>query len=220
MLKIILKKLYGFTLVEIMVALAINAIIFIALISMFGANLTHYRKTLDTNRLYLQLQGALDLISNDIRRAGYWTNASNDIGTGGNTNPFMTSGTDIQTGASNTCILISYDRDNNGSIPAISANYDDERYGYRLNNSAIQSRPWGATFACNATDWENITDPTVITVTQLNFTLNQQSVIISGTTGITIRSVDITVTGQLTNDASVSRTLTRSVRIQNDKFTP
>jgi prepilin peptidase dependent protein B len=214
------KSIAGFTLTELMVALAVNAILFIAFIGIFITNLEHYRKTLNANRLQSQLQSAMDIMGNDIRRAGYWANSRNDIGTGANTNPYMNSGMDITTYNSNTCILFSYDHDNSGALPSSSNSYDDERYGYRLSNQAIQTKPWGAAYDCNATDWENMTDPTIIRVTQLTFVLTQQAALVDGTKGMTVRSVDITLTGQLVSDASVTKTLTQHIRVQNDKFTP
>lgn len=213
----------GFTLVELLIALALNAIILTALISIFIANLYHYRNVINTNRLEQTLQAAMDIMANDIRRAGYWSNASNDLALDQNNNPFMASGLDVALGNSNTCILFSYDHDFNGALPSISSSYDDERYGYRLNGQAIQSRPWGATFSCSASAsaWENITDPTIVTVTALTFSLTTQTVTTGpGTAGITLRSVDVTLTGQLASDSTVTKTITQHIRIRNDKFIP
>lgn len=206
-----------------MVALVVNAIVFTALMGVFIANLDHYTKVINTNRLNQQLQGALQIMTADIRRAGYWANANNDIGADANSNPFMASGADITIGASNTCILFTYDRNGDGSLPSIGSSSDDERYGYRLSGGAIQTRPWGASFSCSAANsaWENVTDPTVVTITALTFTLTTQTLATGpGTAALNMRSVDISVTGQLVNDSTVTKTLTQHVRIRNDKFTP
>lgn len=224
LLKNLPSKIHGFTLPEVIIALAINAFLMIALVIVFMANLDHYNNLLNNAVLSEQMQTAMDIISGDIRRAGYWANAANDIGNHTNTNPFMASGADISVGGTgNSCILLTYDHDNNGSLPAISSSYDDERYGYRLNGSTLQARPPGATFSCNASasSWENMTDSNVITMTALTFTLNTQTITAGpGTRGIIIRSVDITMTGQLASDSTVTKTLTRHIRIRNDKYTP
>lgn len=225
MLKRFKNKYAGMTLVEILIALAVNGILLAALVSVFSANINNYTKTLNTSRLIQNLQTALLIMSNDIRRAGYYANAYNDIGTGLNNNPFVSTsnGTDVSINSSNNCILFSYDHDSNGAIPAISASIDDERYGFRLLNQAIQARPPGAAFSCTAgsTAWENITDTNIIQITNLTFTLNQSTITTGpGTKGIIIRSVDITITGQLTNDSSITKTLTQHVRIINDKYIP
>lgn len=217
-------KSAGFTLVELLIALAINAFLMVALIIVFVMNLDHYNSLLNNAVLNEQMQTAMEIMSGDIRRAGYWGNASNDIGTDQNNNPFMASGTDISVGGTgNSCILLTYDRNNDGSLPSISSSYDDERYGYRLSGTTLQARPAGATFSCtaSASSWENVTDSNIITITALTFTLNTQTITSGpGSRGIAVRSVDITMTGQLVSDSTVTKTLTRHVRIRNEKFIP
>lgn len=217
-----LTRMKGFTLIEMLVALAVNILLLLSLVGIFASNLSHYNKVINTDRLNQQLQGALMVMVNDIRRAGYWPNAYLDIGTGANNNPFMSGTADIHTPSSN-CILFTYDYNSDNALPTISNAYDDERYGFRLNNQVLQARPAGAPFDCGAgtTAWENVTDPQIVRITNLSFTLNQQTVPIGATSSsLTIRSVDISLTGQLVSDASVTKTLTQHVRIRNDKYVP
>jgi prepilin peptidase dependent protein B len=218
------KKNRGFTLSELLVALVVNALIFIFLIALFISNLNHYNLVLSTNRLNEQLEAIMMMMSADIRRAGYWGNANSNIGTNTNTNPFMVTGTtDITIGGTgNSCILLTYDRSGNGLLAPISTTSDDERYGYRLNGTNIQTRPWGASFSCGAgaTAWENMNDST-ITITALTFTETTQTVTTGpGAQGIITRSVDITLTGKLTNNPAITKTLTQHIRVSNDKFLP
>ena len=211
----------GVTLTEMMIAVAINAVLLVGLVSIFVMNLNHHRESIEESRLSQQMHSAMDVMVLEIRRAGYWSNSRVDIGTDTNTNPFMAIGTDIAVNASNNCILFTYDHDKNGALAAISSSSDDERYGFRLMNNAIQARPPGAAFDCNAVTsaWEDITDQGVIQVTALVFTLNEDTVITGpGPIGITIRSVDISMTGALTGNASVTKTLTQHVRLRNDKY--
>lgn len=214
------KAAAGFTFTELMIAMALNGFLFVAIVAIFVAGLTHYNTIFQTNELYTQLHAAMDVMVADIRRAGYWSNASTIIGTSSNTNPFMAAGTDISVGTGNNCILLTYDHTNSGSLPAISSTYDDLRYGYRLNGGAVQSRPWGATFACTAaaTNWTNITDTNVINVTTLSFTLSTQ-VITEGAHTITVRYVTITLTGTVKGNTAISETLVENVRVANDKYT-
>lgn len=215
------KSSGGFTLIELMIALAINLILFGGLIMVFISNINHYKTSINVNRLNQQMQTAMLIMSSEIRRAGYWANAQNDLGSSTNNNPFMASGADITTGNSGSCILFTYDRDGNGSVSAISATTDDEHYGFRLSGQILQTRAYGAAFDCSAaaTAWDNITDSNVIQVTSLTFTLNQSTVTTGpGNKGITIRSVDISMTARLTSDNSVSKTITQHVRLMNDKL--
>lgn len=210
----------GFTFTELMIALSINGFIFVALIAIFVSGLTHYNSAFQTNQLYTELHAAMDTMVNDIRRAGYWSLASSIIGSHSNTNPFMAAGTDLTLGSGNTCILFTYDHTNSGALPAISSSSDDLRYGYRLSGGAIQSRPWGSTFACTAAanNWTNITDTNVITISNLNFALSSQ-VVTSGSHTITIRYITITLTGYLKSNSAITETLVANVRIANDKYT-
>lgn len=222
MLKRRLTKICGFTLTELIIAVAINALLFGALITIFLANLNHYRMTININRLNQQLYAVVDIMAAEIRRAGYWANAKNDLGTNQNNNPFMATGVDISVTSGN-CILFAYDHDKNGTLPSIGSASDDERYGFRLSGQTIQTRPPGATFACNASasSWENITDTNVVQITALTFTLNTSTVVTGpGSRGLTQRSVDISVTGRLASDNTVTKTVTQHVRIHNDKFIP
>jgi len=218
-----LKKLFqfsGFTLTELVIALALNGFIIVGLIAIFVSGLTHYNTMFQTNQLYTELHAAMDIMVMDIRRAGYWSQASSIIGTHSNTNPFMASGADISVNGSNNCILFTYDHTNSGSLPSISSSYDDLRYGYRLSGGAVQSRPWGATFACTAaaSNWTNITDTNTINVSALNFALSTQVVTVGSHT-MTIRYVTITLTGKLLSNTAITETLVENVRIANDKYT-
>jgi prepilin peptidase dependent protein B len=223
MKRITLQKTAGFTLTELLVALVINVLVLSSLLAVFIANINHYTTSIATNRLNQQLQAVMQLMTSDIRRAGYWSNSANLIGTDTNTNPFMATGTtDITVGGTgNSCILFTYDHNGTGTLPALSTTADDDRYGYRLMNGAVQTRPWGASFSCSAsaTNWENVTDSTV-TITALTFTLTTQTVATGlGTSGLKTRSVDITLTGQLTSNSTITKTLTEHIRIRNDYFT-
>lgn len=214
-----LKTKSGFTLTELMIALSLNGFLIVGLIAAFVSGLTHYNTTYSTNQLDVQLHAAMDSMVSDIRRAGYWSLSSSIIGSHANTNPFMTSSTDITIGSGNNCILVTYDHTNTGALPAISSSVDDCRYGYRLSGGAVQSRPWGAPFACNASasSWTNITDPNTVNISVLNFAQSTQVVTGAGHT-ITIRYVTITLTGSLVTNSTITKTLTTNVRVENDKY--
>jgi prepilin peptidase dependent protein B len=212
----------GFTFSELLIALVINMVLLAALVGLFSTNISNYNKTNSSDMLNQQLELALQLMTSEIRRAGYWSNASNDINTGQNNNPFMATGVDISL-PSSSCILFTYDALSTGTLPSISSSTDDDRYGFRLNNQTIQARPKGASFSCNAASdaWENVTDPNIVNITALTFTLNSTTVPVGESNLIiTIRSVDITLTGQLVSNSAVTKTLTQHVRIRNDKFVP
>jgi prepilin peptidase dependent protein B len=217
-----LIKQRGLTMAEMMIALAVNFVILLGLISVFSNNISHTNKTTSQDLLNQQLESAMQMMANDIRRAGYWGNAKSDIGTGVNNNPFMAAAVDITVSGGN-CILFAYDYNSDGLLASIGATADDEHYGYRLNSQTLQSRPFGSSFACTAaaTNWENVTDPTTVLITALSFTLNSSTVPVGATAKtMQVRSVDISITGQLTGNTAVTKTLTQHVGIMNDKFVP
>lgn len=219
-------KQAGFTLVELMVALLVSSMLVGSAIAILSTTVKHNHETINAIRLYQELQGTLELMANDIRRAGYWSNASNDIGSDTNTNPYMAAGTDISINGPNTCILMSYDANDNGILPALNTASDDERYGYRLNGTAVQARPYDAPFVCTAAPgaWEDITDSKSIAITQLQFNNTNTAVDAdgtgAGTATINIRNIDITITGHHVDAPNVSKSLTYHVRLRNDKFIP
>lgn len=210
----------AFTLVELLISLAISTAIVLGLMGLIAGSVRHSNAALQVARLDRALHTAMDVMVSDITRAGYWAGSDTS-----NTNPFMISGsTDIQ--ISGSCILLTYDKNQNSSLPSITSSSDDERYGFRLNGGAIQYRPWGATFSCTAaaSAWENLTDPNVITITAFTPTLTTTSVDIDGTGSGTatnnIRKVTLTITGTLVRDTSVTRTVTQEIRVSNDKYAP
>lgn len=212
----------GFTLLELMIALAISVIVMAGVLALFINMINHSRGTIDAGRLDRELHSVLTAMGTDIRRAGYWGQAETS-----NSNPFMVTGsTDLSINGANDCILVTYDHDDDGVLPAISAGVDDERYGYRKTGDAIQFRPRGSTFDCTATaaNWSDLTDPNVVTITAFNIVKNEDDIDLDGagpgTEKMTVRSITITITGQLTNDASVTKTYTQTVRVYNDKYTP
>lgn len=216
----------GFSLVELMVALSLSSLVLVSVVALFSDNVRHSKDNFNANRLHQEMQAAVEVMVKDIRRAGYWGNAITDIDTGANTNPFMASATDITINGNNDCILFSYDRDDNGALPTLGSGNDDERYGYRLSNGVIQSRPSGSPFSCTTanTNWEDIIGSKIIQITGLTFTPTIKSIDLdgaeSGTANTLIRTIDITLSGQLKNDSSVNHTITHRVRVRNDKFAP
>ncbi len=216
------NKQSGFTLIEIIVALAISSILMLALAAVFSNVVRHSNESLSQSRLYQNLSAALDMVANDIRRAGYWGQAVTDVGTGTNTNPFMSTASGVDLTINGNCVTLSYDRDSNGTLAAINTANDDERYGYRLTAGAIQARPSSASFSCGAgaSTWEDITDPNLITVTAFTLTPTTYTVDVDGTASLLQRYITISITGELATDPTVNKTLTYTVRVRNDKFVP
>lgn len=208
------KKQKGITLFEILIALSISMIIAVAVLGIFTSTIVGSQRVLESGKLERDLNAIMDGIVADIQRTGYFSN--NTSTNASSTNPFFASGTDIT--ATNNCVIFAYDRDNSGAVT------DGEKFGYRLGTSALQFRPAGSTYACSPSpsNWVNLTDPNVIIITQFSTSLT--SVPIStgsgGTDTTAYRSVTITLSGYLKNDSKTVKTITRTIKLYNNKYSP
>ncbi|PIZ04523.1 MAG: hypothetical protein COY58_03470 [Gammaproteobacteria bacterium CG_4_10_14_0_8_um_filter_38_16] len=208
----------GMSIVEVIVALLIASVVIVAALTLFSNSMTTSQRVLDQGKLDRDLNAAMDAMVLDLKRAGYWGTATNS-----NTNPFMATGLDITTNSDGTCVTFTYDKNNDGTVATVSAAADDEHYGFRKNGAALQYRPPGATTDCSAasTNWDNLTDTNILTITAFNVTTTNTALAINGTTNTTqMRKVTISVTGYLNNDVSNAKTITRTIRVNNNKYIP
>lgn len=214
------KHQKGVTLLELLIGMALSGVVIAS--SVLGINSINKSTAINmkTRQLEYATHTLISIMASDIRRAGYWASAIDDVGTGANTNPFMDAG-DITT--TTNCILFSYDLDKDGSLPTLNDANGDERFGYRLSGNTIQARPLShTTFACDdaADEWVDITDPNYINVTGFTVTSSPVDVTLDTSGTMTIRNITLAITAELTDDASISRTVSKQIRVRNDKFTP
>jgi len=159
-------------------------------------------------------------------------------------NPFAKSAshgdTDLRISSDGTCVQFTYDRDNSSASMADRVTVNgDERFGYRLHNGIIQMQTGTAAFDCEDSStgtWTDITSDN-ITISALQFTPVEWHCINLSDDGSDcnpdsagyvapnnadilswIRSVNIQIQGQLTNDSSVTRNLEETVRLRNERL--
>lgn len=170
-----MKKQQGLTLIEILIALALGLFIIAATLTVYINTIKSSSDTLKSARLNHDLGMVMSLISNDVKRSGFWGGAVIGSATLLN-NPFTAAATDIHifnlsapttalTTTAGDCILYSYDgTDGDGVVDS------NEYYGFRLNNGTIEMRKTGTTTA-NCTDgtWESIVDENMINITAVQF---------------------------------------------------
>ncbi len=236
--KISAGRASGFSLVELMVSVAIGLVVLGGVVGIFASSVKGNADALKMTRLNQELQAVMGMMTRDIRRAGYWGNATSAIGPpatfASNNNPFT-----LDAPSPDSCneprvdcgpsITFSYDINGDG-IPTSSPN---ECFGFRLGSGVLQSRTSGG--SCGTDSWEGITDGDSVQITQLLFTLKSQPPIDidgpatpsppgvcvtgCGTSTINVREVQITLSGWLKNDTSVTREIIETVRIRNDLWT-
>lgn len=158
----------GITLVEMMVGIVVALIVVWGLSSVYVNATRGGRTTAAQNQLNQDLRAMMDIMVNDIRRAGYWDGATTA------TNPFTAAAVDIQIGTGNTCILYSYDAVYaGGTSGTVDAGFDV--FGFRVSNGVVQTLdPTGITTTAVATctndaAWQNLTDERGVNVGTLSF---------------------------------------------------
>jgi prepilin peptidase dependent protein B len=233
-----LKKQLGVTLVELMIAGTIGLIAVSAVITIYQATATQTMRQLETAHLHSTAQGIMDLISADVRRAGYWHMSPGKDQL--RNNPFQQPENRLQTGAKNgeqaeSCLLFSYDLDKDskvgvGKCPAkgcaLQTDADNvEQFAFRLKNKAIQMRYAGKAFNCQQGFWQAVTDSSM-SVTQ--FSINLTSICLNLVTSTVscdnkidrqnVQSADIFLTAHNVRNKDIKINLKRHIEIRNDRF--
>lgn len=142
------------------------------------------------------------------------------------------------------CILYSYDADSdghyddnvNGIFEPLPVDDTNEFYGFRLEGNTVEMRLTGTTTAdCTNGFWRPMTinaGSENINVTALTFTTTYKCLIAGvsydntvcaavaapGQKAVESRQIDIVLTGQLANDATVTKTLTGTVKVRNNRI--
>ncbi len=218
----------GFTLTELMVSVAIGLIVIAGVTTFYLSTTRTGTESLKIARLNQYLRATMDLMVSDIRRAGYWAAPSSQYrnSSGYVTNPFTLNGNDIAKGnksgeSAQSCITFTYDASKDGAIQTTGSPL--ERFGFRLNNKRLEMRQSGDEnpFTCDNGTWFNMIDD--IEISKLEFDLQTPSPISDpygslSPKDVYVRTVMITVTGNLKTDPNIVRTLSETVRIRNDKF--
>ena len=155
----------GFSLVELMVGIAIGLVVLVGLSSVYINTVVGGRTTTASNQLSQELRALMDIMVNDLRRAGYSSG-----GVAGAANPFLAATTAPRLEAG--CVLYSYDATFLGVTPGVPG--DEDRFGFRLNADGVVQAVRPGTLASTATPcadakWEPLTDEISTEVTTLEF---------------------------------------------------
>lgn len=186
-----IRKQSGITLVEVLIGVTISMFIMAGVISVYGAVATSSSETLKQSRLNQEMSAMLNIMSNDIRRAGYWGGISDDL----TANPYgivdtttqdnttalqirdTTTNTFIDEKATGSCIIYSYDSDNDGDDTVDT----DDLYGFRWSGAGnpLEMRTAGsgtttvaspqAVNDCADGTWVAVNNTSFLTITNLSF---------------------------------------------------
>jgi len=211
----------GFTLVELMVSLVIVLIVAAVTIKIEANVFESNGRSINMIQLTQQMRSAIQLISRDIRRAGYNDDALARFLSTQAVSSGVTMGALDANGAAN-CLQVSYD-DLDGSAKNVV---------YRLRVVSEVGRiaaNFGATATCDTsiadTGWVDITDPLVVSVTSLDFVHNNQLTDIAenlsdgNTIQVGLEQISVTIDASLRGNNNVSRSITNEVQIRNQYLT-
>ncbi len=205
-----------------MIGITVGLIVMAGVLGLFSGHLRGNNDLIRTTRLNSELRGAMDLIVRDLRRASYWGDSVAGVWYPNIpmllSNPFFAVDT-----ATAGQITYRYDIDSNGVVGP------NETFRIQRNDAdgtiEMQQLDESGVAAVPAIP---ITDPELTEITALSFTPVDRTAtttcLLPGAGAVAptppllhIRQVTVTLTGRLRSDATVTRTLTESVRLRNDR---
>ncbi len=215
-------KTKGFSLVELMVSLALGMVLLTGVFKMQSSTIDNNSHSLKLSRISQEIRAALDAIKSDIRRSGYWRDANIDTS---NTFGFLKISYD------QSCISFTYDFNNNGVL-----DQPGDEFGFRLNQGAIEARV--AADACDTAlptriSWAPITDPNSIIVNNLVFTKKVNCLNVStqpftscntnpgaiGEKTINTTNITIDIQGVSASDPNITMQVSDATMLRNDIIT-
>jgi prepilin peptidase dependent protein B len=209
----------GLSIVELMIGVAIALFIAATGATLLASHLRESRGLLLEARLMQDLRSAADIVSRDLRRAGYWAAATDGVWAAGATHVAVNPYVAIAPGAAaSDAVSFRYSRD------AAENNVVDsnEQFGFRLRSGAIEMQ-------LGAGGWQALTDAGTLNVTEFRVTPSVQEIDLqnfcattcpSGSTSCPphqqVRSLALVIGGQLAGNASVTRSVRSEVRLRGD----
>jgi type II secretory pathway pseudopilin PulG len=236
------RRASGFSLVELMVALVAGLIVTGAVMAFTMSTMKGNSEYVRSTRLTQELRNSLDLVTREIRRAGYDESALGHLSTGTSSSftPILlaTAISPATTPASYQCIVYSYDRGGtiggapeiaNGEIRAlrrVTATVSGRtvgiiEYGVSSGSSKPQCNDASATYTtypptCNGT-WCPLSDPAVLNITQLSF-VDNRSLVGVAPNQVWLRDIGVNIQGQLAGSTEFTRGVKSNVRVRSDCF--
>lgn len=221
----------GLSLVEILVGLVVGLFVVAGGLTMLATFTDENRRLLLEARLQQDLRAASDVITRDVRRAGYWQGAHQGVWRDGGPavppqNAYrgiipascdeatLPAAVDTPTAATNA---LCYYIETGASDNVASAG---ERYGFKLDNGILY-----AIIANSAA--QPLTDPNTIFISDFVITPSAQSIDAAGFCNktctvncprVVVREFEILIKGNVPGDASIFRVMRSDVRLRNDFY--
>lgn len=215
-------KQRGFSLVELMLGLALGLFVVTVATALLASQLRENRSLMLEARLMQDLRTAADLMTRDLRRAGFWGQANAGVWTSASAsspsaNPYAVPPAD----AASDAVGLRYSRDavENDRVDA------NEQFGYRLRAGTLELQ-------LGLGNWQALTDPASLTVIDFRVEPTNQDVSLDSSCAVAcaagdslcpprlqVRSYAVRLTAQSPLDPRVVRSLHSEVRLRNDVVT-
>ena len=223
----------GWSLVELMLAIGLGLLLLTMVLQLVSGHVDEQRRMLLESRLTQDLRTAIELISRDVRRSGYWADVSGGVWDSGRPTATLTAnpyrGAALTGPAAAPWLGYSYSRD----LTEDHVNSNQEKFGLRLNTAAqvIEWRLSGSAVAPDERDhWQAMTDPALMQVTRLSIRLDETRQSLLAHCPNTVcgtrpdcppervqRRVRVEVDAQDSRDSRVQRQQSTEARLRNDE---
>ncbi len=217
-----IRRAAGISMVELLVGLAVGLFIAAAGVTLMAGNLRENRSLMLESRLMQDLRTASDIITRDLRRAGYWAGAADavlaPIGTPGVANPYVAVSPSAAP-ADSVSFAFSRDATENHSLDS------NEQFGFRLRRGVIEMQ-------LGSGNWQALTDANTVVVSEFRVTPTVQDIDLASQCPTAcaagdancpprqqVRSLAVSIAARSSADAAVQRSLNSSVRLRNDSIT-
>ena len=229
----------GFSLVELLVALIAGLIIVAAAGTLYVSILRANAASVQLSALNLGMQSLMDIMERDIRRAGYFASAAQNLARTSAGTPVLapsdrTAMFSLNVSAGSTtlqdmqriaaaaplydCILLRYDTNDDGLIAGA-----DEIMGYRFvsTEKGLEFKQWETVPTqlnelCDGdTGWGNISQDGQLQLTSLTFAITPETGFASPSGQ---RSIIMTLVGRSQHKPALTLSLQRQVRIRYDQY--
>jgi prepilin peptidase dependent protein B len=207
----------GLSLIELMVGMVVGLFI-VGGAAYFAVNFTgENRRLLLEARLMQDMRATMDIVTRDLRRAGYWQNAASAAGLGGvqGTTSIAAAGFAVVTPASGaTASAVSYYYDKTGGATAAVS----DAFGFDLSGGILRT-------TIGAAASQPLTDDKTMFVERFDVGLEVDTEDMSAGCSKTctvncpviyVRTFNVEMEARAVADSAVKRTLRSKVKVRND----
>lgn len=212
----------GFTLVEMMISIALGIIVTGALATFAVSMVRSNSENISMTRLTQDLRASMNVAVREVRRSGYDSNAVTTALSSSDPSAYLT----VVADQANSCVTYTYDR---GESPKKT-----ESRAFRLNatSGTMQMKVDSAAVDCaSGTGWSDVSDPNVVQITKFTPKLmetrfcgelgeykdsdgNYHAVLARGS----VRTLAVCVKGNLRSDSSISRHVSDVIRLRTERL--